>query len=45
VLDSDDRSVCSVTPPQAGIEAAAAPAEAAATPSEPEVIRRKKEEE
>jgi large subunit ribosomal protein L25 len=43
VLDSDDRSVCSVTPPQAGIEAAA-PVEAA-TPSEPEVIRRKKEDE
>jgi large subunit ribosomal protein L25 len=43
VLDSDDRSVCSVTPPQAGIEAAA-PVEVAATPAEPEVIRRKKED-
>jgi large subunit ribosomal protein L25 len=43
VLDSDDRSVCSVTPPQAGIEAAA-PVEAAGTPVEPEVIRRKKED-
>jgi large subunit ribosomal protein L25 len=43
VLDAPDRSVCSVTPPQAGIaDAAAAPAEAAT--SEPEVIRRKKEE-
>src|SRR5690606_10381838 len=43
VLDNPERSVCSVTPPQAGIaEAAAAPAEEA--PSEPEVIRRKKED-
>ncbi len=45
VLDGAERSVCSVTPPQAGIaDAAAAPAEAA-TPVEPEVIRRKKEDE
>ena len=44
VLDNADRSVCSVTPPQAGIADVAAPAEAAA-PSEPEVIRRKKEDE
>jgi large subunit ribosomal protein L25 len=44
VLDGADRSVCSVSPPQAGIaDAAAAPAEAA--PAEPEVIRRKKEDE
>ena len=43
VLDNGDRSVCSVTPPQAGIAEAAAPAEAA--PAEPEVIRRKKEDE
>ena len=44
VLDGPDRSVCSVSPPQAGItEAAEAPAEAA--PAEPEVIRRKKEDE
>lgn len=42
VLDADDRSVCSVIPPQAGIEAPAAPTEA--PPTEPEVIRRKKEE-
>ncbi|HEY0674566.1 MAG TPA: 50S ribosomal protein L25/general stress protein Ctc [Longimicrobiales bacterium] len=46
VLDSGERSVCSVSPPQAGIaEAAAAPEEAAAAPAEPEVIRRKKEDE
>lgn len=44
VLDNADRSVCSVTPPQAGIAEAAAPTEAA-TPAEPEVIRRKKEDE
>ena len=43
VLDSPDRSVCSVTPPQAGIETAA-PVEATGTPAEPEVIRRKKED-
>jgi large subunit ribosomal protein L25 len=44
VLDGADRSVCSVTPPQAGIaEAAAEPVEAA--PAEPEVIKRGKEEE
>lgn len=44
VLDNPERSVCSVTPPQAGVtEEAAAPAEEA--PSEPEVIRRKKEDE
>ncbi len=45
VLDNPERSVCSVTPPQAGIteEVAAAPVEAA--PTEPEVIRRKKEDE
>jgi large subunit ribosomal protein L25 len=44
VLDNADRSVCSVTPPQAGIAEAPAATEAAA-PSEPEVIRRKKEDE
>lgn len=45
VLDAPERSVCSVTPPQAGVaEAAEAPVEAAA-PAEPEVIRRKKEDE
>lgn len=44
VLDSADRSVCSLTPPQAGIvEVPAEPVEAA--PTEPEVIRRGKEEE
>jgi large subunit ribosomal protein L25 len=44
VLDGPDRSVCSVTPPQAGIaEVPAEPVEAA--PAEPEVIRRGKEEE
>jgi large subunit ribosomal protein L25 len=44
VLDTGDRSVCSVTPPQAGIaEAVVEPTEAA--PVEPEVIRRKKEDE
>jgi large subunit ribosomal protein L25 len=43
VLDSDDRSVCSVSPPQSGVTEAA-PVETAAT-SEPEVIRRKKEDE
>src|SRR5688572_13183483 len=37
VLDSADRSVCSVTPPQAGIEAAVPVEAAAATPVEPEV--------
>ncbi|MGQ0813485.1 MAG: 50S ribosomal protein L25/general stress protein Ctc [Gemmatimonadota bacterium] len=45
VLDPADRSVCSVIPPQAGIaEAAPEAAEVAAAPAEPEVIRRKKEE-
>jgi large subunit ribosomal protein L25 len=43
VLDGPDRSVCSVTPPQAGVAETAAPE--AAAPSEPEVIRRKKEDE
>lgn len=44
VLDNADRSVCSVIPPQAGIaETPAAETEAAS--SEPEVIRRKKEDE
>ena len=43
VLDGPDRSVCSVTPPQAGV--AETPAPEAAAPSEPEVIRRKKEDE
>lgn len=43
VLDAPERSVCSVTPPQAGV-AEAAPVEAPTT-SEPEVIRRKKEDE
>jgi large subunit ribosomal protein L25 len=45
VFDSDDRSVCSVSPPQAGIAEAPAPTEAAVAPAEPEVIRRKKEDE
>lgn len=46
VLDTGDRSVCSVIPPQAGIaEAAPAVAEPATAPAEPEVIRRGKEEE
>ena len=44
VLDADDRSVCSVIPPQAGIADAVAPEAAAATTGEPEVIRRKKED-
>ena len=44
LLDNPDRSVCSVSPPQAGIvEEVAAPEVAA--PAEPEVIRRKKEDE
>ena len=45
VLDNPDRSVCSVSPPQAGIAApeVAAPVETA--PAEPEIIRRKKEDE
>ena len=43
VLDTPDRSVCSVIPPQAGIAAPEA-AEAAPTTGEPEVIRRKKED-
>jgi large subunit ribosomal protein L25 len=43
VLDTGDRSVCSVSPPQSGITEVA-PVEAVAT-SEPEVIRRKKEDE
>lgn len=42
VLDAADRSVCSVTPPQAGISEAAV--EAAST-SEPEVIKRGKTDE
>ena len=42
VLDTGDRSVCSVSPPQSGVTEAA-PVEAAT--SEPEVIRRKKEDE
>jgi large subunit ribosomal protein L25 len=42
VLDGPERSVCSVTPPQAGV-AEAVPVEAPTT--EPEVIRRKKEDE
>ena len=44
LFDSGDRSVCSVTPPQAGIAEAPVAAEPA-TPAEPEVIRRKKEDE
>lgn len=44
VLDPPDRSVCSVTPPQAGIAETAVAPEAAATPAEPEVIKRKKDE-
>jgi large subunit ribosomal protein L25 len=48
VLDPPERSVCSVIPPQAGIADAVAPeaaAAAAAPTGEPEVIRRKKEDE
>lgn len=48
VLDTGDRSVCSVIPPQAGITETAAPAEGAevaAAPVEPEVIKRGKTEE
>jgi large subunit ribosomal protein L25 len=45
VLDHAERSVCSVTPPQAGVAEAPAAAEEAAAPAEPEVIRRKKEDE
>jgi large subunit ribosomal protein L25 len=45
LLENAERSVCSVTPPQAGIvETPAAPTEVVA-PAEPEVIRRKKEDE
>lgn len=45
VLESPDRSVCSVIPPQAGIvDAAVVVPEAAVAPAEPEVIRRKKED-
>lgn len=44
VLDNADRSVCSVTPPQAGIAEVPADVQAPAT-GEPEVIRRKKEDE
>lgn len=43
VLDAADRSVCSVTPPQAGVTEAA-PEAAEPVSSEPEVIRRRKEE-
>ena len=46
VLEPGERSVCSVTPPQAGIaEGTTAAPEAAATPSEPEVIKRGKTDE
>ena len=46
VLDSLDRSVCSVIPPQAGIaEVAVVEPVETATPTEPEVIRRGKGEE
>jgi|SRR5687768_13630490 len=49
VLDAPERSVCSVIPPQAGIADTVAPevaaAAAAAPTGEPEVIRRKKEDE
>jgi large subunit ribosomal protein L25 len=44
VLDAPERSVCSVTPPQAGITEAAPEVEEAAAPAEPEVIKRGKEE-
>jgi large subunit ribosomal protein L25 len=44
LLDHAERSVCSVTPPQAGVAETVAAPEAAA-PAEPEVIRRKKEDE
>ena len=43
VLESEDRSVCSVMPPQAGITETAAAPEAVPT-GEPEVIKRGKEE-
>lgn len=43
VLESPDRAVCSVIPPQAGIVDAVVAAEVA-TPTEPEVIRRKKDD-
>ena len=47
VLDPPDGSVCSVIPPQAGVTVAATEevAEVAATPAEPEVIKRGKTEE
>ncbi len=45
VLDGGDRSVCSVSPPQAGIVETPAAAAEPTTTSEPEVIRRKKEDE
>jgi large subunit ribosomal protein L25 len=44
VLDDDDRSVCSVIPPQAGVAETVVAAPEAAAPAEPEVIRRKKED-
>jgi large subunit ribosomal protein L25 len=44
LLDHAERSVCSVTPPQAGIAETVVEPEAVA-PAEPEVIRRKKEDE
>jgi large subunit ribosomal protein L25 len=45
VLDSGERSVCSVSPPQAGIAETPVAAAEPTTPAEPEVIRRKKEDE
>jgi large subunit ribosomal protein L25 len=45
VLDSSDRSVCSVIPPQAGVaEVAVVEPVETGTPTEPEVIRRGKGE-
>jgi large subunit ribosomal protein L25 len=44
LLDHPERSVCSVTPPQAGVAETPVAPEAVA-PAEPEVIRRKKEDE
>jgi large subunit ribosomal protein L25 len=45
VLDNADRSVCSVSPPQAGVAETPVAAAEPTTPAEPEVIRRKKEDE
>ncbi|HEX6533951.1 MAG TPA: 50S ribosomal protein L25/general stress protein Ctc [Gemmatimonadaceae bacterium] len=44
VLDEPDATVCVVVPPRVEAETAAAPAEGAEAPSEPELIRKQKEE-